>query len=293
MAITSTSEPLRFRAPFIAAKTPTPIKELQEKLKQCQYVIDCWPTRDQVGSDQTINVFSDHTSWFAETKRRILEKGWHPDQLRVLTADAPTALRLAAWIRQAQLGKRKNLWCRGEFVRSLDAHHQQGQQVSAAGADCRVLTARAMKLSEDLGLMQWATPGGKPRELQLSISGVDVMAVKLEPLAGGEAITVMAEPPGRDSWRQACRALVKGIEGCRHDAATYAAGRDRIRQLEQLVMRLRPACTIPAELVAGRQFQAAALHPDLAEQGLDGILLTQLAVAAAAEELLVVRQKEL
>lgn len=273
-------------------KSQGPISELASRLTGSEFVIERWPQWPDAGYGEAVSVFENHTSWFSEIKTRIARKNWHPDLLRVITADMPSALRLASWIRKHQLGSKTDEWRRGEYVRSIDPHFQQGEQVAAAGADYRIATVRPMILGHNAGAVEWSTPGGKPRRLELSIQGVEVMAVKLEPLAGGDPITVMAELPGRDFWRGEVKSLRDQLKKAAHNAGLHAEASAEIDQLQRMVMRLRPAAVITPELIAGRSFQAAALHPDLSDQIGDGIVMTSLAVQSAERELLVVRRQE-
>lgn len=271
-------------------RTQGPISALNTHLQQAQYTIDRWPTHSDACYSETINLFPDHTTWFSEIKTRIKRKNWHPDQLRVITADMPSALRLAAWIRKAQLAQRIDEWRTGEYVRSIDPHFQLGEQVAPAHAEYRIASARSMVLSHSAGTACWTTPGGKTRSLDISIQGVEVQALKLMPLTGGVALTVMAELPQRDHWRNECKSLTEKLRTASHHPV-HAEAIAEVKSLQQMVMRLRPAAVITPELINGRIFQAAALHPDLSNQACEGILMTQLAVAAAERELLLVKQE--
>jgi hypothetical protein len=274
-------------------ETAGPITLLKQRLARCTYTIDCWPESDNASHNELLLVFEDHSSWFSECKARLTRK-WDPAAFRIVAADMPSATLLGNWIRRAQRGSKDATftWHRGEIIRLLAPAVQQGEQVAAAGSEFKITRVRSMVLGDHAGEFSWLTPGGKPRSLQLAIQGVEVQAMELEPLAGGDAITLMAELPGKDHWHAAVLELKKQARGMAHEPELHACALERIEHLAQRVVRLRPCAVLTPELIGQRTFHGVAAHPDLGSQYGGGIVSTALAVAAASQELLLVRQRQ-
>lgn len=293
MATARTREAMKLAQYRNPLETVGPITDLRRRLEHYDRTIERWPTFDKASHGELVMVFDDHTSWFNECKARMTRQ-WDPLSFRVVCCDMPSAARLNSWIRQAQRGSRDKTftWHRGEIVRLLDPIHHQGQQVLAAGTEVKITKARSMVFADNLGQVEWATPGGKPRTLQLAIEGVELMAVELQPLPGGDPIVCMAELPGKDHWHQAVIDLRKAARAMAHEPELHAYALERIEQLAHRVVRIRPCAAITPELINGRRFNSVALHPDLGQQVLAGIVSTHLAVAAAIEQLLVVQQRD-
>lgn len=277
---------LRISRRHFDPSTEGPISFLKDRLHSGISADELWPYCDEQAKGQTISVFEEHADWYGEVRKRVLSRSWHPSLLRVICADPRTAAKEATWLRKSLLPNRTEIWRRGEYVRAVDPIIHGGQEVSPAGTEYRIQASRLMVYGDHQGAIHWETPGGKARTLEFSIQHVEVMALRLEPLDGSDAVPALVELPGRDFWRQACTALKGKLKSASHAIDAHQQGRELLHNLSSQVIRLRPASCITPELIGDRQFKAAALHSDL----LDDPGLAEIAIESAERELLVLRK---
>jgi len=277
------------RVPAAADNTQTagPITALRSQLSSTISPVYAWPDYSEATRTEKISVFPNHQSWYAETRERIQAKSWHPDLFRVICGDPRTAAREATWHRKGLLKGKTLHWHRGEYVRSLDPVVNGGEEVMPAGTEYRISGTRALKHSDDLGLLQWETPCGRSRSLRMAIQGVSLQVLQLEPLAGGDPVVTMADLPTHDLWRQQVWVLQQGLRSTRHEPAVHDAGLQLLDQLRHQAIRLRPASVIPVSLVGDRRFRSVALHSDVAEVEPE---LARQALRAAERELVILRR---
>ena len=137
-------------------------------------------------------------------------------------------------------------------------------------------------------MAHWTTEKtGKSRELDITIKPMPMFALRLEPLAGGDPIAALAEAPGQNNWREACKVMRQQLSGARHLPDLHEQALQWTGELQRQVIRLRSAAAITAKQINGRGFAAAALHYDLLNAyGDEAMAETREAVDCALEELL-------
>ena len=268
---------------------------LKERILTASSIDDCWPRRSVSSSDgkQIIQVFRNHKNWYEAVKIRVCRRGWNPEQLRVVCLDRVDAARIASWLRKAQYPKRSADWVCGEYVRILDPIvNGAGETLQPADCEYKITLVRSISFGDSRGILHWTTPAKQqPRQLDISIPPMDLLAVQLQPLGGGRPVAALTERPGANTWHNTCREFRTSIVGAKHQNEIFDQGSRWIEELQRQVVRLRPAVAIPAEKFSDTSCTAVALDSEMtrAYGDQDKDLLRRV-VAATQNELLLCRQ---
>lgn len=289
MAVTTTSKLILGSKGFELPSGVGAIDLLSETLRCKEIIGESWDCASVSGEGQHIQSFPGHAEWYAEVKSRVSKKGWHPDDLRVICSDRLNAYRLAAWLRKARHKDSARAWRKGEYVQAQDpVFSPAGEMLTGFNAEFQITLVRRISYGDTRGMAHWTTEKTKrQRELDLTIKPMPMFAVRLEPLAGGDPIAAVVEPPGRNDWREACKTLRQQLSGARHLPDRYEQALQWTGELQRQVIRLRSAAAITPQQIKGRGFAAVALHYDLLNAYSDEAMAeTRDAVDCAIEELL-------
>jgi len=261
-----------------------PVSRLQRNLADGMPIAKAWPQLHFSHLGECVEVYGSHAAWYGELKVLFKRKSWHPDKLRIICTDPKTAAREATWIRKSQQPGRSDQWRAGEYVRSIDPIGPH-----PAGTEFRVGANRPITFGDTAGHVHWISAAGDQRTLEVAVLQVDVQAVKLTPITGGEAISWLVELPSHDFWHQRIQLIRNRLPDARRYPEALQQARELLTVLKGRVARLRPCTAITPELIQGRRFEHVGLHGDIGENPEAAVL----AAAAAIKRLTVLADRPL